>query len=115
MVRGSSSGVYGRRGGWLVIARGQRSGDRKGRFWNMMQLRGLSYIRKLSYRPLTVRDIQEEGVEIMDIQTGRVSELGNWAKHYVKVMWPCFAAKSGKDGLVKLWVRRTVDHEGVKL
>jgi len=79
----------------------------------MMQLRELSYIRSLSYRPLTVRDMQEAGIEIMDIQTGRASELAGWAKHYVKVQWPCFATRSDrKDGLVKLWIRRTVNHEG---
>ena len=111
MVRGSSGSVGG--GAWLGDSdrfAGEVAGVEEG---IMMQLRDLSYIRKLSYRPLAVRDMQEEGVEIMDIQTGRASELAGWAKHYVKVQWPCFATRSDrKDGLVKLWIRRTVNHEG---
>ena len=111
MVSGSSGGVCG--GAWLGTADRPAGdlADLEARI--MMQLREQSYIRKLSYRPLTVRDMQEEGIEIMDIQTGRASELAGWAKHYVRVQWPCFATRSDrKDGLVKLWIRRTVNHEG---
>ena len=72
-------------------------------------------IRGSSYKPENVRAMEEAGDEIIDIVTsGRGSPaLQSWAWHFLIRGVPCFAARmAGDGGQVKLWIRRTVGHDG---
>jgi len=84
-----------------------------------MKLQGKEYIPCFSYEPMKVRLMDHAGAEIVDIVTAKRSDmdLTKWARWFRKLKEPCFATiHTGKEnGVVKLFIRRSVDCNGVAL
>ena len=72
-------------------------------------LKGKHHIEDLSYRHEHVKELEESGIEIIDlIRAGRGDpDLYSWAAWFKQVDHPCFAARVGRNSdKIDLWVQR---------
>ena len=72
-------------------------------------------IKDFSYKPTHVKELEEAGIDIIDIVTAKRTsfELELWFNHFKRRRVPVFAARvTGENGMVKLWIKRTVDRRG---
>lgn len=79
-------------------------------------LRGKRSIKRLSYKPEEVREMEKAGIEIYPIQQAGIGDpdLEKWRNYYEKKNWPVFGVKGqfkGRKDAV-LWIKRTVGENG---
>lgn len=113
--------IFSRRWRWLatdgtgdVAAREERRnmGDKE---MKTTYLKGKQPITALSYQPQEVKDLEDAGIDIIDIVTGSPADpdVISWAEYYKAKDIPVFAARMGHGSRdVKLWIKRTVDKDG---